>query len=677
MSPRLVTFRGPWSGIEERENFQGDNHASISLNVDYSRGYIEARPGTESLNDIGILVDGGDTASHTFALRGRVHIHRPENGDFRVITMATRTDVSNHDNDHNYIEIAAGSHPGCIWFTAFDMNGNELGDPVNLTTTLDEPTDERFRCSFVDAIRADSSDGVVIEPRYVTLIMTKNNSYVYDPYEDPGGVRKVTIAKDAFHDNTAEYAYWDEPPFGNICVRHQQQYFFSGFRPQDSVLLTDEPPNNNTVKSWISPGTLEMKMVPEQVFFTEAEHIADVPYFNNLITEIGERVTGMYSFLETLVVFSERSIYTVTSMDMQNYSMVRVVNGVGCVAPDSIVQVGDVLYFMGTDGVYGFTGAGTQGAVTKISDPITSLFTGEYPQTQVPQTVLSTLRDHGWPWHIDRAGLDLSNGLHVKSKEQIWWSVPVKTDARNFTATLVFDYVRKAWSIYTARSQGNNTFFYSGATAFIHGKEVVYILDALGRLKRFGMGQGGGFDTGKGVVEFGESSDTTKYAPVMCWVSGRLFKENESTAAFRPIRIKAMAAGGEDLTGLSGTTLKWFAEGEEAHSDAVYLDGAGANQATAAANRQATSGDLILWHGNGEQNMKQFWSIRDIFGTWASSNPLLWTATDWISVRVDPGSVKSKSFRVGFIDDGGEARPPALKIQSFAVETDAGGGDMR
>ena len=75
--------------------------------------------------------------------------------------------------------------------------------------------------------------------------------------------------------------------------------------------------------------------------------------------------------------------------------------------------------------------------------------------------------------------------------------------------------------------------------------------------------------------------------------------------------------------------------------------------------------------------MKQFWTTRDDVGAWAASNPLLWTATDWISVRVDPGSVKSKALRVGFIDNGGEVRPPALKLQSFSVETDAGGGDMR
>ena len=174
-------------------------------------------------------------------------------------------------------------------------------------------------------------------------------------------------------------------------------------------------------------------------------------------------------------------------------------------------------------------------------------------------------------------------------------------------------------------------------------------------------------------MKTGTGSTITKYAPVMCWVSGRLFKENESTAVFRPIRMKAMAAGGENL----GGTLKWFSEGEEAHSDAVYLDGSNAVQVTPAADRQATSGTITLWGGDGSQNLGQFWTTNKTYGEWKASNPLLWTATDWISIRVDPGSVKSKALRVGFIDNGGETRPPALKLQSFSVETDAGGGDMR
>ena len=42
---RSVTFKGPFAGIEERESVQGDNHCAISINVDYSNGYIEPRGG--------------------------------------------------------------------------------------------------------------------------------------------------------------------------------------------------------------------------------------------------------------------------------------------------------------------------------------------------------------------------------------------------------------------------------------------------------------------------------------------------------------------------------------------------------------------------------------------------------------------------------------------------------
>lgn len=646
MPTRTVTFSGPWSGIEERENFQSENSAQISLNVDYSRGYIEARPGTECIAHILASTTGseGDKAYH---YRPQIHISRPMGSPNRILSVSVNHEPSNPAHETNK-----------IFFVAFDLSGNPLGGLQDLTTDLGEPADKDFRCSFIDCVLEDN--GV---PQYVTVVSTKYNTYVYNPLENQGSLRKLSIAQDAFHDLSAEMSYWADPPFGSIAVRHQQSYWFSGIKDLSSVQVTSplESDQNAIIETWLSAGRGEVFLTPEYIYYSMVEKVADMYVNDNIVTEIGERVTGMASFMQSLIIFSDSGIYTVTAVDKANFMPVKVVSGIGCVAPDSIVQAGDALYFMGPDGIYGFTGSGMQGTAVKVSGSIDSMFSGKMDSSFVPNYTHATAINYGWPWHIDKTSLSLSQGLHVRSKEQIWWSIPLKGgNSKSFLATLVFDYAKKAWSIYATAEVDDATprsLFFSGDTINVGGKELVYIADASGRIKMFDAGD---MDAG----DF-----TTDTAPPLVWMSGRLFKENESMATYRPVRLKALSAGD------SNAGLTWNLTGEEAHLDASYVDSAGAAQTTTSADRQDQIGTLILHPGGSDAApLDYFYDETNNFAQW---NAFKWTARDWSSIRLDAGAVKSKSVRFSVVDQGDTNRGPVLKLASFTIETDAGAGDTR
>lgn len=80
---------------------------------------------------------------------------------------------------------------------------------------------------------------------------------------------------------------------------------------------------------------------------------------------------GLASLPNALVIFKERSIWTMTGQTPTTWTLKRVVAGVGCQDANSIVEVNDRIYFLGQDGFYTFDGVG----VARISDPVSVLGT--------------------------------------------------------------------------------------------------------------------------------------------------------------------------------------------------------------------------------------------------------------------------------------------------------------
>ena len=120
MPVNMVTLAGPWSGIEEREQLQDESTASISLNVDYSRGFIEGRPGAETLAHIA----DNDTISY----RTQLFLYQPVVGDPLILVVGVKYDPENHNLS-----------TGDVVFRAFNIMGHPRGALQNLTTDFGEP----------------------------------------------------------------------------------------------------------------------------------------------------------------------------------------------------------------------------------------------------------------------------------------------------------------------------------------------------------------------------------------------------------------------------------------------------------------------------------------------------------------------------------------------------------
>lgn len=676
MPVRMVTLAGPWSGIEERERFQDESSASISMNVDYSRGFIEGRPGAETIAHI--------ADNDTIAYRTQLFIYKPVLGDPRILVCGAKLDPENHN-----LSTAE------VVFRVFNMQGHPMGPLQNLTTDLSEPPDKSFTCSFTNAIVSTAS----FESRHAVVITTVYGSYVYEPVESESTVRRLDPETDGFRDNAASVSYLMHSPCGRAVKRHLTMFFFGGLKRKQHCPLSSplEAEQNAMAEHLISAGRAEVQFSPEILIYSEPEHIGDYPYTSHEVVEIGERITGLESHLDTLVIFTDRGIYNLSAVSPENFMTTKTVNNVGCIAPGSVVSVGDVIYFMGVDGIYAYAGSGQQGAVAKVSEPINSIFGGDPTTTHLPEATLITygafpalMKLYGWPWKIDKGAMHLCQAMHVTSMNQIWWSIPVRGEySEKFLATLVFDYKQKSWSIYTGTQQTNNTeskpFFYSGDTMRAPGGELVYFTDSIGRIKK--LLRRGDIDKDRagvsGLSLLGPSGEGR--APHMVWMSGRILADNEIVSTLRPIRIRCL--GGHD-----GTTghIVCLCEGEESHSDAVYLVDGGAVAATAIADRQLsavgvdTVNNVVLHRlGDDAKKLKHFYNASGSYAQWTNgtssgTTTFKWAGTDWISKKIEVGSIRSKSFRITLIDGpkptlAALARGGILVVDRISLELDSGG----
>lgn len=71
-----------------------------------------------------------------------------------------------------------------------------------------------------------------------------------------------------------------------------------------------------------------------------------------------EGVTGLYEAFESLVVFTRTGIWRLTGSSPTNFRLTQEYEGVGCVSGHGIVLVDGILYWMGADGIYAWTGSG-------------------------------------------------------------------------------------------------------------------------------------------------------------------------------------------------------------------------------------------------------------------------------------------------------------------------------
>jgi hypothetical protein len=73
------------------------------------------------------------------------------------------------------------------------------------------------------------------------------------------------------------------------------------------------------------------------------------------IINIGDNITGLVVFREQLIVFSENTINRITGSSIADFQLVPVSRDLGCVAEDTIQEIGGDILFLGPDGIRSFS----------------------------------------------------------------------------------------------------------------------------------------------------------------------------------------------------------------------------------------------------------------------------------------------------------------------------------
>jgi len=566
-SKKPAVFSGPWVGMEERETYQTDGHCQLALNVDFSRGYIEPRQGFKRV-------------IQEAPAKARLYVHRENGEPSYLLSIGPRS-----------------SGVGDIIFRAHKINGAATsftsGDAQDLTSDMGEPANLEFDCSFVSVILLGFEDPSV-QPRiktkanHVTMVTTPSQTYVFNPSENTSELRTVDMSEEARRVNIDNVFYWNSSPRCLITAEHQGRVYYGGFASDTQIALTSSVP---VLQAAMSEGVIgqgdrsRFELFPEWFAWSEEFDPLGLTGYHTFAIEAREKITGLVSFQGQLVIFTDRSIYTKTGGSDETFQVFKAVSGVGCVAPHSIVEVGGILMFMAMDGVYAYTGAGQQGSVQKLSKSIDSIFTGKHLSTYLPEKVRTDLYSLGYPFEISRDNLNRAQAVHVQSRNQIWWSVnPTRANAEDWNLTLVYDYHHQAWSVFThgaSTAAAPQCCMYDGVAAVVGGRERIFVSSSTGGI----------FEYAGGHDEYGIGSTASKKNVQMVFISGRMFKENNTVSLYRPIRLKMLSHGSSDV--ISDPAF-WMAYGEEAHADAQFVNSAGTVADADSTDRQYTEGTIPL-----------------------------------------------------------------------------------
>ena len=625
---------GPWLGMEERENYQTDNHCSMALNVDFSRGYIEAR-------------DGFNPEKGTTCDRANLHVVK-RNGEARFILV---------------VGINSTGDPR---FEVYDLETKTLSATQELSSLGESTNNPDFRCSFVDTIltRDEDGDGKRESPHHVTLVTTKSNTYIFDPKSDSTKLQKFDESKDVIRINEINWGYWTTVPRGSITVEHKSMVFYAGFEDGFTVGLTNPM---DELQQWIPEALFKFQdrstfqLGPQFFAWSDPFDPFGIVAYHFMGVDENEKITALKSFKEQLVVFTENSIYIMSGATDETYQLFKVVDGPGCIAHGSVVEVAGALYYMAKDGVYMFVGEGPEGAVQKLSKPIDSLFTGRHTSTHVGNSdARNLLLNLGYPFKANMQTMDRCNALHVQSRNQIWWSINpegVPAGQETWGLTAVYDYVHQAWSVYATNVLANGvrmSCMYDGVTVTKGGKEEVYTSTS---------------GTFKNILKYGSTGDydgsTAERSVPMLYITGRLFKNNERVMTFRPVRLKMLSWGKKQ----SSDPAKWFIEGEESHADFYYKDASGSFQESS--DRQLTEGTIDL---HPAEDMHIFYNDVGTYQTVGDANTdFKYQEVDWFTSKLENASVKSRTLRIGLMSGyGSSVRSGELVVQGLLVDADSG-----
>jgi hypothetical protein len=203
--------------------------------------------------------------------------------------------------------------------------------------------------------------------------------------------------------------------------------------PDSSVALATQLYTTGDVLENVSPPQLRCLTVHrerlfgvnaddlQEVWYSKPDAVGEGPGFNDVLTfRCPEDITAMASMDDKLVLFSSESIFVVTGDGPNNLGEntfpppQRVVSGVGCLLPRSVVYTPDGLWFHSPKGIY------------LLARGLDAIFAG------------APVKDY-------TDGATTLDAIHVKGKNQVRFY-------QNTGNALVYDYHFKEWWLWTGQA---------------------------------------------------------------------------------------------------------------------------------------------------------------------------------------------------------------------------------
>ena len=145
-----------------------------------------------------------------------------------------------------------------------------------------------------------------------------------------------------------------DAPKGKYIVSHNNHLFLAG-----------DPNNPNRLYFAYEKGT-----TGEMTWYIDPEHTEDGFNFIDVNSDDGDVITGITNHQGNLLIFKNNSIWILFGDHRNNFQLKNLQPTIGCIAPKSIVNIHNKIYFLYYDGIYTFDGANLDLISEKINHTV-------------------------------------------------------------------------------------------------------------------------------------------------------------------------------------------------------------------------------------------------------------------------------------------------------------------
>mgnify|MGYP003644876928 CR=1 FL=1 len=134
---------------------------------------------------------------------------------------------------------------------------------------------------------------------------------------------------------------------------------------------------------------------PFNLYFSAPLNAIDFTPANGAgVINVGFKITAIKKFRDDLFIFGANNIKKLTGNNIANFVLQNVTANLGCVAPDSVVEFGGDLLFLGPDGIRPISGTDRIGDVelAPVSKEIQDIFDNYYLSEQVTDISIVVIR---------------------------------------------------------------------------------------------------------------------------------------------------------------------------------------------------------------------------------------------------------------------------------------------